>query len=63
MNQGDFYLGVGSIAYNTFHNWEVFVACLELVCRFKRRTFYIGSLRAKLILAPLGMPKCVWPSI
>ena len=33
------------------------------MCRFKCRTFYIGTLRAKLILAPLGMPKCVWPSI
>jgi hypothetical protein len=25
--------------------------------RFEDRTFYIGSWRAKLILAPLGMPK------
>jgi hypothetical protein len=29
--------------------------------RFERRTFYIGSWRAKLILAPLDMPKWVWP--
>jgi hypothetical protein len=27
------------------------------------KKFYIGSWRAKLILAPLGMPKWVWPSM
>ena len=26
-------------------------ACLEVVWRFERRTFYIGSLRVKLVLA------------
>ena len=35
---------------------EVFGACLESVWKFERRTFYIGSLEAKLILALLGMP-------
>ena len=28
-----------------------------------QRTFYFGSLRVKLILARLGMPKWVWPSM
>jgi hypothetical protein len=27
------------------------------VWRFEHRTFYIGSWRAELILAPLGVPK------
>jgi hypothetical protein len=31
--------------------------------RFEDRTFHIGSWRAKLILAPLGMSKLVWPSM
>jgi hypothetical protein len=30
---------------------------MEVGWRFEDRTFYIGSWRAKLILAPLGMPK------
>ena len=30
---------------------------------FKWRTFCIGSLRGKLVLAPLGMPKPFWPSM
>jgi hypothetical protein len=34
-------------------------ACMEVVWRLEQRTFYIGSWRAKLILAPLGMPKRV----
>jgi hypothetical protein len=32
-------------------------ACMEVGWRFEDRTFYIGSWRAKLILAPFGMPK------
>jgi hypothetical protein len=31
-------------------------ACVEVGWRFEHGTFYIGSWRAKLILAPLGMP-------
>jgi hypothetical protein len=30
---------------------------MEVGWRWQDRTFYIGSWRAKLILAPLGMPK------
>jgi len=33
---------------------------MEVVWRFEQRTFYIGSWRAKLILAPLGMPKLIF---
>jgi hypothetical protein len=36
---------------------SMFGACMEVVWRFEQRTFYIGSWRAKLILALLGMPK------
>jgi len=36
---------------------------VEVVWSFEYRTFCIGSWRAKLILAPLGMPKQVWPSM
>ena len=32
------------------------VACLEVVCRFEQRTFYIGSLRVKLILPKQPTP-------
>jgi hypothetical protein len=38
-------------------------AFLEVVFDFEQRATYFGSLRAKLILAPLGMPKRVCPSI
>ena len=37
-----------------------FCACVEVVWRFEQRTFYIGSWRAKLIFAPLGMPKWIF---
>ena len=46
----------------TVHVWYVFGACVEVVWRFEQRT-YIGSWRAKLILAPLGTPKWVWSSM
>ena len=35
---------------------------LEVLLIFKWRATYYGSLRAKLMLATLGMPKWVWPS-
>ena len=38
---------------------KFFGARLESVWRFEQRSFYIDSLGAKLILAPLGMPKGV----
>ena len=38
-------------------------AFLEVVFEFEWRSTYFGSLRAKVILAPLGMPKWVWPSM
>ena len=38
-------------------------ACLEVVSEVERRATYFGSFRAKLVLAPLGMPKWVWPSM
>ena len=34
-----------------------FGACLEVVFEFEQRATYFGSLRAKLNLTPLGMPK------
>jgi hypothetical protein len=37
-------------------------ACLEIVFEFEWRATYCGSLRVKLILAPLGILKRVWPS-
>ena len=46
--------------------WTFFLstcgASLEVVFEFEGRATYSGSLRAKLILAPSGMPKWVWPS-
>jgi hypothetical protein len=46
-------------AYNTFHVWCGFGACVEVVMwRFERKkTFYIVSLRVKLILACQKGPK------
>ena len=38
-------------------------ACLEVVFEFEWRATYFASLRAKLILAPLGIPKWVRPSM
>ena len=33
--QHDFWSGVGCFAYNDFHAWQVFSACLKVVWRFK----------------------------
>ena len=38
-------------------------ACSEIVCAIKWGATYFSSLRAQLILAPLGMPKWAWPSV
>ena len=38
-------------------------ASLEVVFGFEWRRTYFGSLRAKFILAPLVMPKWIWPSM
>ena len=35
----------------------------SLVWGFNCRTFYISSLEVKLSIAPLGMPKLIWPSM
>ena len=35
----------------------------EVVYEFEGRVTYFGSMRAKLILWPLGMPQWVWPSM
>lgn len=35
----------------TFHAHYVFEACSEVVLRFERKTFYIGSVRVTIILA------------
>jgi hypothetical protein len=56
-------LGVDSFAYNIIHDWYIFGACLEVVWRLKHRTFYIGSLRVKLILECLEVLKRVWLSM
>ena len=52
--QLEFWRGVGYFAYKTINDQQVFSACLELVWRFEQRTFYIGSLGAKVILTPLS---------
>ena len=52
----DFWQGVGCFAYKSFHVWQALGACLEVMWRFEQRTFYIGSLRVKLILAPIEYP-------
>ena len=56
--------GVGCFAYNTFHVQRVCSECLEVVTwRFEQRTFYIDSLRVRLISACQEVLKsCVWPS-
>ena len=39
------------VLHTQFSMFQVFGACLESVWRFARKTFYIGSIRPKLILA------------
>ena len=55
------------VPYNFAYNANNFLStcgkCSEVVFEFKWRATYYGRLRAKLILAPLGMPKWVWPSM
>ena len=61
--QAEIWLWVGCFAYNTYHIQQIFGACLHLVWGSEQRTFCIISIRAKLSLAPLGMPKWVQPSM
>ena len=44
-------------------NFSTCGAILEVVFEIEWRATYFGSLTAKVILAPLGMPKWVWPSM
>lgn len=53
----EFWSGNGCFACNTFHVQYVFNVRMELVLTFEWRKFYINALGAKLILAPLDMPK------
>ena len=65
-------LSIGSWSPMIFHwllciQYQEFLATLwcmlEVVSKFAYRATYFGTLRAKLILAPLGMPTWVWPSM
>ena len=56
-----FFLAVRYFVYNTFCDQEICGACLEVVWRFEWRTFYISSLKVKLILACQEVLKWVWP--
>ena len=54
--QWDFLLGVGPYDFPT-------IVCIQnRLFEFEWKATYFGSLRAKLILSPLGMPKWVWLS-
>lgn len=50
-----------SIGYQSF--LTTCGSCLEVVSKFEWRATYYGSMRAKLILAPLRMTKWVWHSV
>ena len=50
-------------AYNIKNFFSTCSACSEVVFEFEWRATCFGSLMAKLISAPLGMPKWVWPSM
>ena len=61
---GHLWFSIGCIAYKI---GNIFLStcgvCSEVVFDIGWRATYFGLLRAKLILAPLGMPKWVWPSM
>ena len=61
LTQHNFWLGAGCFAYNAFHVWQVFGALVGIVWRFEKRTFRIGSLKVKLIMAYQEFLKYVWP--
>ena len=56
-----------SVVLHTIYQWFLSTcdsACLEVVFEFDWRATYFGFLmKAKLILAPLGLPKWVWTSL
>ena len=62
MIQPEFWWAVGSFAYNTFHVSVRFVYAWSRCGGLNEKTFYVGLLGAKLILASLGMQKRVHPS-
>ena len=56
------WFSIGCFTYNMNNSFPLVLhACLEIVFEFEYRATYFGSLRFKLILAPLGMPKWHWP--
>ena len=59
LTQWDFLAGVGPLWFSI----GSFPYKINTLFEFDRRATYFGSLRAKLILAPLGTPKWVWPTM
>ena len=57
------WFAMGCFAYHVNKLLPLCGACLELVFEVEPRATNFGSLRVKLNLAPLGMPKWVWPSM
>jgi len=57
------WIPIGCFAYKFSKFLSTCGAILEVVFEFEWRATYFGSLTTKVILAPLGMPKWVWPSM